>query len=107
MSREPEQQTNTAVSVLVVEDELLLQGIIGPPLEDAGFAVLFASNGDDAIAILEKDGSPVCALITDVDLGRQSTGWDVARRAREIHPDMAVVYMTGGRAEEWPAHGVP
>src|SRR4051812_20984776 len=107
MSSEREQHLKATISVLVVEDEPMLQEIIGPPLEDAGFAVLFASEGDDALGMLEVDGSSVRALVTDIDLGRQTTGWDVARRAREIHPDIAVVYMTGGRADEWPANGVP
>lgn len=90
MSSEREQHTKATISVLVVEDELLLQEIIGPPLEDAGFAVLFASDGDDALGMLEEDGSSVRALVTGIDLGRQTTGWDVARRAREIRPDIAV-----------------
>jgi DNA-binding response OmpR family regulator len=107
MSSEREQHLKATISVLVVEDEPMLQEIIGPPLEDAGFAVLFASDGDDALGMLEEDGSSVRALVTDIDLGRQTTGWDVARRAREIRPDIAVVYMTGGRADEWPANGVP
>ena len=107
MSSEREQHLKATISVLVVEDELILQEIIGPPLEDAGFAVLFASDGDGALGILEEDGSSVRALVTDIDLGKQTTGWDVARRAREIRPDIAVVYMTGGRAEEWTANGVP
>jgi DNA-binding response OmpR family regulator len=103
MSSEREQHTKATISVLVVEDELLLQEIIGPPLEDAGFAVLFASDGDDALGMLEEDGSSVRAL------GRISIweGRPPGRRAREIRPDIAVVYMTGGRAEEWPANGVP
>jgi DNA-binding response OmpR family regulator len=107
MSSGWEQERSAAIPVLVVEDELLLQEVIGPPLEDAGFAVLFASNGDDAVGMLEVDASSVRALVTDVDLGRHPTGWDVARRAREIRPEIAVVYMTGGRAEEWHANGVP
>jgi DNA-binding response OmpR family regulator len=42
-----------------------------------------------------------------VDLRGELTGWDVARRAREIFPNMPVVYMTGAAADQWPSHGVP
>lgn len=49
----------------------------------------------------------VRGLITDVDLGGGPSGWDVARHAREILPDIPVIYITGGSADEWSAQGVP
>jgi CheY-like chemotaxis protein len=82
--------------------------MIGPALEGAGFAVVTASNGHEAIALLEREGAPlVRALLTDIDLGTEVNGWDVARHARELYPGIPVVYVTGGSAEEWSAHGVP
>lgn len=98
----------TPVIIFVVEDDLPLQEVIGPALEDAGFTVLIASNGDKAVAMLEKDDArTIRALVTDIDLGTKVTGWHVAKRARELHPDIPVVYMTGGSADEWSANGVP
>jgi CheY-like chemotaxis protein len=48
------------------------------------------------------------ALVTDVNLGvGKLTGWDVARRAREVTQDLAIVYMTGDSAGEWASRGVP
>ena len=35
------------------------------------------------------------------------SGWDVARRAREIDAKFPVVYMSGESAEDWSARGVP
>jgi hypothetical protein len=40
-------------------------------------------------------------------LGRGPTGWDVARRARELNEDLPIVYMTGGNGHEWASQGVP
>ena len=98
----------TPVIIFVVEDDLQLQEVIGPALEDAGFTVLIASNGDKAVAMLEKDDArTIRALVTDIDLGTKVTGWHVAKRAREFHPDIPIVYMTGGSADEWSANGVP
>jgi len=34
-------------------------------------------------------------------------GWEVARRAREIEPRLAVVYATSAFPEDWRAQGVP
>jgi DNA-binding response OmpR family regulator len=100
--------TTAPVIVFVVEDEVVLQEVVGPALEDTGFAVMVAYSGDEALEILEKnDPAPIRAVVTDIDLGTAITGWDVAKRAREFHPDIPIVYMTGGSADEWSANGVP
>lgn len=97
-----------AVLVLVVEDDVLTQDIVGSALEDAGFGVLVASTGPAAIELLEGNrGGGIRAVVTDVNLGRGTDGWQVARRAREIRPDMPLLYVTGRNAEEWAANGVP
>jgi CheY-like chemotaxis protein len=93
------------VLVLVVDDEALIQQLVATPLEEAGFKVVVASNGDQATVSLQND--PVRAVVTDIDLKDKLTGWDVARRARELHPGIPVVYKTGANADEWTAQGVP
>jgi DNA-binding response OmpR family regulator len=109
MSKEETDTPETApVVVLVVEDEFLVQEVVRPALENAGFDVLVAFRGDEAVEILEKDDpGAIRALVTDVDLRTKITGWNVAKRARELHPDIPVVYTTGGTADEWSANGVP
>jgi DNA-binding response OmpR family regulator len=99
--------TGAPLVVLVVEDEALIHELIGSALEDGGFAVLAAANGNEALGLLEEDKTPIRALVTDIDLGTKTTGWDVAKRARELHPEIPVVYITGGSADEWSANGVP
>jgi CheY-like chemotaxis protein len=95
--------------VFVVEDEVLIQDVLVHPLEEAGYQVLVASSGGEAIKVLESDqAAGIRALVTDVNLGPSSpSGWDVARKAREVHPEIPVVYVTGDSAHEWPSHGVP
>jgi DNA-binding response OmpR family regulator len=96
------------IIIFVVDDEILIVETIRPALEDAGFAVLTASDGDEAIRLLEGENAPLIrALVTDIDLGTEVRGWDVARRARELHPTIPVVFITGGNADEWAARGVP
>ena len=92
--------------VLVVEDDSLIQEVVSGALADGGYQIRSASSGEEAISILENSKG-LRALVTDVHLRGKLTGWDVARRAREIQPEMPVVYMTGDAAEEWPSHGVP
>lgn len=94
--------------VLLVEDDALIQSLLGPALEEAGFAVVLASSGEEALSLLGRyHPRSVRAVVCDVELGGQASGWDVCRRARELHPEIPVVYITGGRADEWSANGVP
>jgi CheY-like chemotaxis protein len=98
---------SSPVVVLVAEDEALVQEVVIAALEDAGFSAIVASSGDQALSILTKDASTIRALVTDIDLRSQITGWDVARHARELNPDLPVVYMTGDRADDWPPKASP
>ncbi len=97
-----------AVLVFVVEDEPLIQDLLGCVLEDAGFQVATAATGEEAVGKLEEQAPRFRSLLTDVNLRPgKLTGWDVARRARELNPDLPVIYMTGDSAGEWRSRGVP
>jgi DNA-binding response OmpR family regulator len=96
-----------SVIVLLVEDEPYIRDLVIAALEEGGFAVVGASNGEEAVALLEANSAEYHALVSDVKLGRGITGWDVARRARELSDQVAVVYMTGGNGHEWASKGVP
>lgn len=97
-----------AALILVVEDEELILEMLRATLVDDGYEVLLAESGEDAIKLLNKHKG-ARGVITDVRLGgkRKLSGWDVARQARELNPDIAVVYMSGDSAADWTAQGVP
>lgn len=96
------------VLVFVVEDDAIIQSVLKETLEDAGFEVTLASSGEEAIEMLEEHVPQFGSLITDVNLvPGKLTGWDVAKRARELKSEIPVVYMTGASANEWTSHGVP
>jgi len=58
--------------------------------------------------MLDQKHSEYRAIITDVNMGKgKLTGWDVARHARELNPDMSIIYMTGDGSRDWTANGVP
>jgi CheY-like chemotaxis protein len=97
-----------SISVLVVEDEPLIHDILGEALVDGGFTVAQASTTAEAVAMLEAPGAAYRALVTDINLeAGQNTGWEIAKRAREINPDLPIVYMTGKSGHEWASLGVP
>jgi CheY-like chemotaxis protein len=93
--------------LLYVEDEVLIQDVVETALQDGGFKVETVMTGDEAVAVLEARASDFTALITDINLPAGPDGWDVARRARELAPNIPVIYVTGDSAHEWTAKGVP
>jgi DNA-binding response OmpR family regulator len=93
--------------VLVCEDEVLIRDIVHDGLHDAGFEVIAAATGAEVIACFEANSTTIQALVTDIRLGAGPTGWDVARRARELVYDMPVVYMTADSGVDWSSQGVP
>jgi len=96
------------ILILLVEDEPLILEMLEDPLKDGGYEVAKAGSGEQAIEKLEADAAAFSALITDINLGRgRLTGWDVAKRARELNPALPVIYMTGDSGHEWAANGVP
>ena len=96
------------LTILVVEDDPLIQTIVEDDLTDGGFQVAIASWGETAVELLDASDVKYRALVTDINLGRgKMDGWEVARRAREINPQFSVVYMTGDSAAEWDSKGVP
>jgi two-component system, cell cycle sensor histidine kinase and response regulator CckA len=87
-------QMGARASVLLVEDEPLISGVAAEALEEQGFAVETVSNADDALQRI-RSGSPVDILFTDVILTGGMDGATLARRARELWPDLPVIYTSG------------
>ena len=92
--------------VLVVEDDALIQMELEAVLKDGGYTSSTEASGEVAIAKLEASPD-FRALVTDINLNAEKTGWDVAQRARELLPDLPVVYVTSTSADEWTSKGVP
>jgi len=97
----------TTPALCLVEDDALIRELLETSLTDAGFEVVEVSCGTKALAEFDADASRFRALITDIRLGAGPDGWAVARRARELVPNMPVVYMSGDSAPEWSSQGVP
>ena len=93
--------------ILVVEDDAPLQCIVEDALTDGGFEPAIAASGEEAVTLLNGNKGKYRALVTDIQLRGVIEGWEVAKKARQIDPDLPIVYMTGGNAAEWPSHGVP
>ncbi len=98
---------SAAPILLYVEDEAITQDLVEEALREAGFEVLTASDGHEALAQLGAKSGVLRGLITDINLGDCPDGWEVARNARESINGRAVVYVSGACEHEWTAKGVP
>jgi len=93
--------------ILYVEDEPLILELGVTAFEEAGFAVTALGSGAEAIAAIDDRGVQFKALVTDIDLGGKISGWQVAKHARELVPDLPIIYVSGGSSNEWASMGVP
>lgn len=93
--------------VLLVEDDAQIRVVLEEMMEDAGFQAMAVANGHQALVALEEEATRFQAVLTDIWLGRSPDGWEVARRARELVPNMPVLYLSGNSAQKWAARGVP
>ncbi|WP_439372035.1 response regulator [Bradyrhizobium sp. DASA03120] len=92
--------------ILIVEDDYLIAEMVREALAEGGFETEVVASGQEALALLDDDRK-YRALVTDINLQDEHTGWQVAKRARELSADLPVVYMTGAAADEWASRGVP
>jgi DNA-binding response OmpR family regulator len=100
--------TDPAAPVLLyVEDEFLIQELLVTALEEAGFHVLVANDGEEALKIMASPAQALHGLITDINLGAGPDGWDIARTAREMTAGLPVVYVSAASEHEWTSRGVP
>jgi len=89
-------------TVLVVEDDPLIREIMHDVLEDEGFRALCAETTQGAIETMEHDnGDGITAVFADIDLGDHGGGYEVARCARRIKPDIRIIYTSGGAREDF------
>ena len=83
----------TPPRVLVVDDEESVRLFAERALRDAGYSVLLASDGSEALEVAKEQG-PFALFILDVVMP-QITGQEVSRRLRLVNPDVKVLYFTG------------
>lgn len=83
-----------SLTILVVEDEQGIRELVREVLTNAGFQVLTAANGEEALRTVEAHGGPVELVLTDLIMPGVD-GLQLARRLRTLQPGLKVVLMSG------------
>jgi PAS domain S-box-containing protein len=91
--------------ILLVEDEPLVQALLRRTLKEAGFDVAVAKDGNEALAILERQRGDITAVVSDVIMPNLG-GWELAHRIRERWPAIPVLFMSGHTNEEIMRRGL-
>ena len=90
------------IRVLFVEDEFCIREWIARSLSEQGFAVDSVTNAVDALLRIAR--APIDVLLTDINLPGGMDGTALAHRARELQPNLAVIYASPGRQRSSKRH---
>ena len=81
-------------TILVVDDEPPLLALVSMMLMRAGYQVLEASDGGEALRISTEHPEPIRLLLTDI-LMPEMNGHELAEQLRTARPEAKVLYMSG------------
>lgn len=92
-------------TVLLAEDEPTVRLMMKRVLERAGFLVMQASNGEEALAMARAHGSEIDILVTDVIMPGMGGG-ELSRVLRRERPGIRVLHVSGYTAGALQHHDV-
>jgi two-component system, cell cycle sensor histidine kinase and response regulator CckA len=81
-------------TILVAEDEDALREVAVRMLTSAGYRVLAAANGEEALAVARDNPEGIDAVLTDVVMPRMN-GPELAQALRAVRPALPILYMSG------------
>jgi PAS domain S-box-containing protein len=89
-----EAQLEGTETILVVEDQDDVRGLVMAVLGEFHYQTLEASSGAEALQMVESHHGPIDLMLTDVIMPGM-TGKQTADRLKVLRPEMKVLYMSG------------
>jgi CheY-like chemotaxis protein len=99
-----EETAHDTGTVLLVEDEDPVRAILRKSLRAAGYEVLEARSGPEALALLEEHPAAIDVLLTDIVMPGMS-GLALSEAVAMERPGTRVVFMSGHAADAIARHG--
>jgi signal transduction histidine kinase/ActR/RegA family two-component response regulator len=93
LAPEPVRPAAAAIRLLLVDDEKLVRDVLAEQLKDEGMSILTASNGAEALALLDA-GEAVDLLVSDFSMPGMD-GLALIHAAQERQPNLPAVLLTG------------
>ena|ERR1019366_526922 len=82
------------MTILIVDDEPEVLRLMAATVGMAGYEVLLADSGDEALAICESQACCIDLMISDVAMPRMN-GRALAECMNDRHPDVPIVFVSG------------
>ncbi|MCC6329976.1 MAG: response regulator [Acidobacteria bacterium] len=95
----------TQRTVLLVDDESAVRRVTGEFLEMAGYTVLQAGTGMEALEIAQAHFGPLDLLLTDLYMPHMD-GRELAERMARLHPGLTILFMSGNANESDKGDGI-
>ncbi len=92
-------------TIILVEDEVGVRQLVSRTLTSAGYKVLAASNGREALQLCERYEGDVHLLLTDVVMPEMG-GMELADRVAKIYPNARVLFISGYSEDAIEHHGI-
>ncbi len=86
-------------AILLVEDEPLVQGLLSRALVEVGYRSEVATDGEEALTVLERLDGKISAVLSDVVMPGMG-GRELAEVLRKRWPDIPILFMSGYTNEE-------
>lgn len=86
-------------TVLVIDDELIINVFVQRALTSAGYQVLAAEDGLEGLEVLREHSQEIVAILLDLTMPRMD-GLEVMRELRHLAPDVPVLVMSGYSEQE-------
>jgi CheY-like chemotaxis protein len=77
------------MNILVVDDDPHIRDVIAELLEDEGYSVASAANGEEALHVLQQQPAPPCVILLDLMMPKMN-GWEF-RAAQRQDPALAPI----------------
>jgi CheY-like chemotaxis protein len=92
-------------TILLVEDESSIRTLARKALESAGYRVVEAKSGPDALELVRGSGDPIHLLLTDLVMPAMA-GSELASRLLESRPELRILYVSGYTDDSVVRHGL-